>query len=215
MNCVFLTWNVRGLGRPEKLRAVAKTISRNKASIVFIQESKLQSMKSQQMNRLKGARFEMAYSPSSGTAVGLISIWDPKIFQLQRCEIMERVVVLVGKIRKLNLRVAVFNVYAPNNQRERKEFWVLLSNLIASHQLPTVLAGDFNSVKSSEERFGMAEDTRAMQDFSMFIQDNGLIDLPLQGYQYTWVRKGINSGASRLDRFLLSPEILVWLPNLV
>ncbi|GMI83778.1 hypothetical protein HRI_002047100 [Hibiscus trionum] len=213
MNCVFLTWNVMGLGRPEKLRLVVKTINRNKASIVFIQESKLQCMKSQQMNRLKGSKFEMAFSPSVGTAGGLILLWDPKIFQVQRCEIVERIVVLIGKILKINARVAVINVYAPNNQRERKDFWVLLSNLIASLQLPIVLAGDFNAVKSSDERFGMAEETGAMHDFSMFIRDNGLIDLPLHGFQYTWVRRGNIYCASRLDRFLLSPEIIVWLPK--
>ena len=45
-----------------------------------------------------------------------------------------------------------------------------------------------------------------MKDLSVFIQDMGLIDLPLHGATYTWTRGEEFLQASRIDRFLISIE---------
>jgi hypothetical protein len=42
-----------------------------------------------------------------------------------------------------------------------------------------------------------------MEDFSEFIQGQSLVDIPLQGRQFTWSN---NQVWSKIDRFLLSPE---------
>lgn len=47
-----------------------------------------------------------------------------------------------------------------------------------------------------------------MEELCEFIEDMGLIDLPLTGRKYTWHRA--NGGCmSRLDRFLISDEWIV------
>ncbi|GMI94029.1 hypothetical protein like AT1G43760 [Hibiscus trionum] len=54
-----------------------------------------------------------------------------------------------------------------------------------------------------------------MRDFDEFIGECNLVDLPLSNGAFTWFR-GVNSiTASRSDRFLISPEIIVNCPNLV
>lgn len=45
-----------------------------------------------------------------------------------------------------------------------------------------------------------------MESFSDIIQDLGIIDLPLQGAQFTWSRGENNQQASRIDRFIISSE---------
>lgn len=45
-----------------------------------------------------------------------------------------------------------------------------------------------------------------MKDFSEFIQDMGLIDLPLHGATYTWTRGEDFLQASKIDKFLIFPE---------
>ncbi|GMI87503.1 hypothetical protein HRI_002419600 [Hibiscus trionum] len=52
MNSVIMTWNVRGLGRPEKLRSVVNVFREHRAGILFIQESKLQILKPGVVRRL-------------------------------------------------------------------------------------------------------------------------------------------------------------------
>lgn len=45
-----------------------------------------------------------------------------------------------------------------------------------------------------------------MKSFSNIIQDLSVVDLPLQGAQYTWSRGGDSMQISRIDRFLMSSE---------
>jgi hypothetical protein len=48
--------------------------------------------------------------------------------------------------------------------------------------------------------------------FNQFIDDNGLINLPLCGRRFTWY-KGDGTSMSRLDRFLLSEDWCLQWPN--
>lgn len=54
-------------------------------------------------------------------------------------------------------------------------------------------------------RGGVGEINRnmEMEDFRNFIEEAELVDLPMVGRKYTWVRPN-GSAMSRLDRFLLS-----------
>lgn len=66
--------------------------------------------------------------------------------------------------------------------------------------------GDFNVCRYENERHNCVTRSRAMRGFSEIIQDLGIIDLPLQGAYYTWSRGEDLYQASRIDRFLISPE---------
>ena len=56
---------------------------------------------------------------------------------------------------------------------------------------------------------GVAQET---PHFNHFIDDNGLIDLPLCGRRFTWY-KGDDTSMSRLDRFLLSQDWCLQWPS--
>ncbi|GKV37508.1 hypothetical protein SLEP1_g45534 [Rubroshorea leprosula] len=60
-----------------------------------------------------------------------------------------------------------------------------------------------------EFRAGCSGITREMMEFDSFIQDAGLVDLPLVGRRYTW-HSANGQHRSKIDRFLLSDE---WLKN--
>lgn len=70
-----------------------------------------------------------------------------------------------------------------------------------------VLAGDFNALRSTNDRRGMAIQTMTgeMEEFSEFIEELDLIDQPLTGRKYTWHRAN-KTCMSRLGRFLISEE---------
>lgn len=67
------------------------------------------------------------------------------------------------------------------------------------------VAGAFNSVMSVSERRGVGDWVREEEalGFQEFVQEAGLIDLPIVGRKHTWYRPD-GSPMSRLDRFLLS-----------
>ncbi|XP_057426355.1 uncharacterized protein LOC130719764 [Lotus japonicus] len=97
---------------------------------------------------------------------------------------------------------------------------VLWANLLAWKGRISVavwcLAGDFNAVRSEEERRGISEGSlsqrREISEFNNFITEMKLFDVPLVGRKFTWVRPN-GQAQSRIDRFLLSYECLNLWPN--
>ena len=61
-------------------------------------------------------------------------------------------------------------------------------------------------VRFPSERLGSNSFTIAMQEFSNFISEQGLIDLPLQGGSFTWSNSREVASKARLDRFLFSAD---------
>ncbi|GJS76418.1 RNA-directed DNA polymerase, eukaryota [Tanacetum coccineum] len=75
-----------------------------------------------------------------------------------------------------------------------------------------IILGDFNEVRSEKERFGTIFNNSDAKAFNHFISTAGLIDLPLEGYSYTWAIKSLKM--SKLDRFLVSEGLLLVYPSL-
>ena len=69
------------------------------------------------------------------------------------------------------------------------------------------MGGDFNVVRFPSERSGSTSFTAAMRDFSHFISEKGLIDIPLQGGDFTWANSREVASKARLDRFLFSADL--------
>ncbi|KAL4353131.1 hypothetical protein GQ457_06G018130 [Hibiscus cannabinus] len=215
MNCSFLSWNTRGLGRPEKLRSVVSTMKECKVRVVFLQETKISVLKPGFKSRLCGQTFRgFEFSPSNGASGGLITLWDTDFFSIECQVIKDRFIVLVGTIVRLKLKCGLVNIYAPNDQVARVNFFDFLSDTISSIQVPVFVGGDFNTVKSREEKVGVVMDVRPMRVLSNFIHLNGLVDLPMSGNSFTWFRGGSQVTACKLDRFLVFAELLSIIPNL-
>ena len=76
-----------------------------------------------------------------------------------------------------------------------------------------MILGDFNEVRTEQERFGTSFNTQGANAFNNFISMAGLVDLPLGGYAYTWAHKSATM-MSKLDRFLISEGLLASLSHL-
>jgi len=76
------------------------------------------------------------------------------------------------------------------------------------------MCGDFNSVRSEEERNGRSTVFRQLDadNFNNFIEGSFLLDLPLCGRLFTWYR-GDDVSMSRLDRVLVSANWCASWPN--
>ncbi|GJX50851.1 RNA-directed DNA polymerase, eukaryota [Tanacetum coccineum] len=70
-----------------------------------------------------------------------------------------------------------------------------------------VIMGDFNEVRTEQERYGSVFDVQGTNTFNSFISLASLIDIPIDGYAYTWAHKTANK-MSKLDRFLVSKGLL-------
>ncbi|GKC31017.1 RNA-directed DNA polymerase, eukaryota [Tanacetum coccineum] len=73
--------------------------------------------------------------------------------------------------------------------------------------------GDFNEVCLEQERYGSVFNVQSATALNNFISLANLIDLPFDGYAYTWVHKSANK-MSKLDRFLISKGLMASFPHL-
>ncbi|GMJ01242.1 hypothetical protein HRI_003793400 [Hibiscus trionum] len=210
----FLSWNTRGLGSRIKRGAVKKVVVRLKPGVIFIQESKKKLVDIIVFSQICGQnqRYSFAFSPSIGASGGLVSCWDEDFFSLKQNIIHSRFIASVGTIRPLDMKCVLVNVYALNNHSDRNCLWIELKEIITRLKLPVVIGGDFNIVRRQSEKLGVYFHKKAMNEFEDFIEELALIDLPFSGGAYTWCSNREAHAFCRLDRFLLTADMLLkWL----
>ncbi|GJU82241.1 RNA-directed DNA polymerase, eukaryota [Tanacetum coccineum] len=96
---------------------------------------------------------------------------------------------------------------------ERSMLWDFIHHLIDCWDGECVLLGVFNEVRFDHERRGSLFNSHGANSFNNFITRTGLIDLPLEGYSFTWAHKSA-SKMSKLDRFLISEGLLALFPSI-
>jgi hypothetical protein len=110
----------------------------------------------------------------------------------------------------INSSLLISAVYAKCNYMERRQLWDgLLSFGVL--QMPWMIIGDFNTIHhDGERRGGCPHLPRAMEDFSSFIQNGGLIEVPFSGNKLSWCngRGGLTRSWARLDRALCNTRLL-------
>ena len=84
--------------------------------------------------------------------------------------------------------------------------WDELVGIQQLWEVPWCYIGDFNIVRFPSERSGSLRLTLAMENFSKFIEELNLIDLPLEGGSYTWSSGSNQPSMSRIDRVLVSHD---------
>ena len=91
-------------------------------------------------------------------------------------------------------------VYGPSNDSARNAMWVELDSGRLQWSSAWCLIGDFNIIRYPVERLGCNSFSSAMFKFSYFIEKHNLVDLPLEGGDYTWFHDFVNPSMSRIDR---------------
>nr|GEV56352.1 RNA-directed DNA polymerase, eukaryota [Tanacetum cinerariifolium] len=110
-------------------------------------------------------------------------------------------------------KLFIISIYAPQDFLEKRTLWDYLRHLIESWNGECVLMGDFNEVRSDQERYGMVFNPQGASAFNNFISLAGLIELPLEGYSFTWSHKSATK-MSKLDRFLILKGLTSAFPSL-
>ncbi|GKV42304.1 hypothetical protein SLEP1_g49718 [Rubroshorea leprosula] len=153
--------------------------------------------------------FEWIFKPSVGLSGGLLCVWSRDV--LKKTEVIEGkdFIGVFGEWGEDRLPVYILNIYSSCHLEEKRALWKELLKLITSRKGNWCLGGDFNAARKVEDRAGCRGTTREMREFESFIQEAGLVDLPLVGRRYTW-HSANGQHRSRIDRFLLSED---WMKN--
>nr|GFA36525.1 RNA-directed DNA polymerase, eukaryota [Tanacetum cinerariifolium] len=95
----------------------------------------------------------------------------------------------------------------------KRVLWEYVSTLIGRWNGETIILGDFNEVRSIDERRSLCFNPSSARVFDHFISSSGLVDVKLEGYAFTWSHPS-GSKMSKLDRFLVSEGIFLIFPSI-
>lgn len=208
---VVLSLNSRGLGSALKQKLVKSLLLQYKVDLVCLQETKLQEVDQGCCRRIWGdADFEWEFVPAVNRGGRLLCLWRKGFIQVTSCMKGQNFICMAGRIVAENLDCVFLNIYAPCDRGGKRALWDSLVDLKDNINSDFWCAlGDFNAVRYPEERKGSGNpsNTQRMEsaEFNEFIEGMEMLDIPLIGRRFTWVRPN-GSQMSRLDIILVSPS---------
>ncbi|GJW88208.1 RNA-directed DNA polymerase, eukaryota, partial [Tanacetum coccineum] len=205
----IMRYNTEGcMGQSTKKNWIREINKKYQVNFAAIQETKLENIDQFVINMLWGNySYDFAYSLSVGFSGGIHCIWDTSKFFKDNVTISDSFLAIRGTWISSSTKLLIVAVYAPQDFSKRKILWDYIDHMIQSWEGECVILGDFNKIIFEHERFGTNFNDFGANAFNHFISSAGLIDLPLEGYSYTWALKSA-SKMSKLDRFLISEGLL-------
>ncbi|XP_058740903.1 uncharacterized protein LOC131613233 [Vicia villosa] len=144
---------------------------------------------------------------SEGQSGGIVTIWRKGVM---RADFSFKAKGLLGVNVVWNGTNCYFiNVYSPCTIAEKRALWSQL--LVWKNNLSSgewIIGGDFNAIKTEDERIGRGMENRTeMEEFAGLIDLLEVVDLPVIGNKFTWLKLG-GDVRSRIDRFLMTEGII-------
>ncbi|GJV79897.1 RNA-directed DNA polymerase, eukaryota [Tanacetum coccineum] len=203
---IRISLNCNGLGCILKRDWIKDLVSKNRPSFVGIQETKIDSISQALIRYLcPDGNVAFASSGSVGASGGILTLWDTNTFSLKSEIVGRNFVVVVGTWAGMQGKVGIMNVYAPQDRHLKEALWSSIESILGSVNITWIVFGDFNVVRSQEDRSGCRFNPGEANIFNDFIYRCRLFDFLLGGRKFTrFDRDGAK--ASKLDRFLVNQE---------
>ncbi|CAL0305463.1 unnamed protein product [Lupinus luteus] len=208
---LIISINIRGLGGRLKKKEIRDLIRIHNPDFICIQETKLHCVDFNLCLSLWGSDdFGWACVPAEGYSGGILSLWNKDVFLSEEVRVGSNFVTVKGRWVHHNVSSNIMNVYSPCDLVGKRLFWEEAKSDFSGRSGELwCLAGDFNAVLCRDERrgSGLNEASSDCEEFSQFIEDLDLFDLPLVGSKFTWFLSN-GSAMSQLDRFLVNDSWL-------
>jgi len=188
----IITYNVRGLGGFEKRSEVKRLVSDKKPFVLCLQETKLSVVDDMLVKDIWGnSAMSYSFQPSNGASGGLLTCWDCNSVQVWSTTRLPSVLIIRGRVLLSNQEFVIANFYAPCDTLLKQVLWDRLLHFVVNNEAANLcVCGDFNSIRSREERRGRGSVFRQYDSdiFNKLIEEGSFVDLPICGRLFTWYR---------------------------
>ncbi|XP_071729213.1 uncharacterized protein [Rutidosis leptorrhynchoides] len=209
-----ISLNIRGIRQVGKLNWLKRICNKEKPTILGLQETKCGQTTDNLIDWFwVNSDFKFVQKDSIGASGGIMLIWDCNTFSFDLAIEGEFFLAIKGSWAGYDSEIFIINVYGPHSFSKKQRMWNELTSLINSINTPFIIFGDFNEVRNPSERMNCEFNQIWSDKFNNFINQTGLIDLPLGGKKFTRICEK-RMKFSRLDRFLISDDILKIWPNI-
>ena len=159
------------------------------------------------------SKYEYLEVKGDNSAGGILTLWDPQKLGIVNAEESRNYLSLV--IQPLGDRETymITNVYGPQKLEDKLKLLTSPEELRERYRdMPWILEGDFNMIKSlTEKKGGTRTLGRDSISFLNLINKMRLVDAETINGTFTWNNKrgGASQVASKLDRFMISEDLFL------
>jgi hypothetical protein len=139
------------------------------------------------------------FSPSAGASWGLITIWNGQLFDGELVLSNSYSVTVKLKSLQTGHLFHVSNIYGPAAASEKAGFINWLYNFDTSQIDDWLILGDFNLIRSPDNRTIPGGNVSEMMLFNDLINHLDLVEIPFQGRAFSWSNMQDNSLLENLD----------------
>lgn len=213
-NWNVLSWNVRGINSSSKWETIRHKIDESGCDIFCFQETKKADFDSAFLRNFAHRRFnKFHFVPSSGASGGLLTGWNGSLFDGSVVH-SSRFSLTIQFTSSLNGQVLFLsNIYGPCTLEGKAAFLGWLQSLEAVNYNLWLLVGDFNLIRSLENRNKPGGNALGMFQFNEVINLLGLVEIPLKGRNFTWSNLQEDALLQKLDWVFTSAAWSLSFPN--
>ncbi|XP_059071065.1 uncharacterized protein LOC131862713 [Cryptomeria japonica] len=187
------TWNVRGLSAPDKKCLVKRAFQTISGDIIMLEETKLNEEKAFFFKSLS-RMWDSVFQEAKGSMAGLATLWNLDKVAVELITKQDNWMHCKARTLQEDLEFSLINVYGPTKTEEKKRVWKEITDQIRMFDSEkTIVAGDFNAILNNDEKCGgLRMNTRVMEDFRDFVENNNLFDVVPKTGNFTWTNRRAN-----------------------
>ncbi|XP_074300580.1 uncharacterized protein LOC141631859 [Silene latifolia] len=142
-------------------------------------------------------------------------LWNPNLVDIQFLEYDSQYIHMQVSDKASSMHFTQTLVYAFNEIGDRESLWANLKRINGFTQGPWVIGGDFNCVRTGNERLGGNVSAAKSEPFIDCLAECNMMDIPTVGAFFTWNNKQPPSTRvySRIDRLVVNHDWLLHYPN--
>nr|GFB77668.1 RNA-directed DNA polymerase, eukaryota [Tanacetum cinerariifolium] len=122
-------------------------------------------------------RVGQAMGEAVGNSGGILCVWEANVFKKDYATISDNFVAIYGTWLPSNFKILFVAIYASQQASCKRVLWEYVSTLIGRWNEETIILGDFNEVRSIDERRGSCFNPSSARVFDHFISSSGLVDV--------------------------------------
>lgn len=132
----LISWNVRGLNSPTKHRMLKNMIQQENPSLVFLQETKGNSIVLEKILNKVWTRCRSVSADASGASRGQEILWNPQILSLQDFHASHFFIQTTFHLIGTNIHGLLTNVYFPQDLQKKLDLLNTLTTLNSGRSHP-------------------------------------------------------------------------------
>ncbi|XP_012083819.1 uncharacterized protein LOC105643331 [Jatropha curcas] len=191
----IFSWNCQGAGSSSFLRTLKTFLQVHKPIIVILLEPRISGEKADKVMKKIGYTHSHRVE-ATGFSGGIWIFWNNG----WSVDILGNNSQWIHRGIFHNCLMEATAIYASPHSQKRNSIWNELEQLMTFINNRWLLIGDFNAIRSREERFGGSQRRSGIdKKFSQWFLQSNLVDMGYRGARFTWKRGML---LERLDRAL-------------